>query len=789
MQLYKKVSKLLYKVLLFFFILTTSLFSKNFTVSYDPDYAPFSYSLNEKPYGLFVDIWKLWAKKNHYNVKFIKAKSWDDAINMAKENKVDFFLGTTPYAKWMKSSDTYYKTKTSIFFLKSSHKSTNKIGIIGNDYKTSLKSKLPNATIISYDEYKQLFKSLLDSKIDAIYDDSLAISYYAIKNNYKHFVEQSYNISESSDIKAISASKHKILIFNQGLKNIKLKELEQIESAWIVDRSMRYFNHKTNLNNKIIYYTYDPDWKPFEYKDEMSHIHMGIIADILGLISKKSGIIFKPIETKTWQESVKLVKEKKVQMLSAVPWTEKRDKYLNFTKNSIYSYPAVLVTYKKFNPNESFENKTIAIVEGNSLGEWIKKRFPKANFIFVKNVKDGFKELKNNDVDFFGINGVTASYYINVLGFSEAKIYTILDYRFHLKIALLKDLDPMILTQIDNALSKITKKELNDIYYKWTVLKVKKEMNWKLLFGIVGIFVFIVLFFIFVNKKLNKLVTEKTSQLKELNENLELKVKQRTTELESINKKMLDNIEYASLIQNSILPQEVTISSFFKEYSLIWQPRDVVGGDIYFFVNIDENEALLIVIDCTGHGVSGAFVTMLVKAIEEQILATFTKDELTPSNILNYFNSSFKKLLFQEKTKADVGFDAGILLINKAKKQLTFSGANIPLYYIEDKKLHIIKADRHSVGYANSNDNYTYTQHTLTLKKNTTFYITTDGFIDQNGGEKSFPFGKKRFQNLLIKNHNKSLNKQKEIFIETLSTFQNEEETNDDITFICFKVF
>jgi len=780
---------LLSKLLFVFLLFTSSLFAKNFTVSYDPDYAPFSYSLDKKPYGLFIDIWKLWAKKNNHSVRFIKAKDWDDALKLAKENKVDFFLGTTPYAGWMQGSKTYYKTRTSMFFLKTLHKTIKSIGIIGSDYKESLQLKLPNIKIISYNNYKELFTSLLQNKIDAIYDDSLAMSYYAIKNNYKHLIEQSYTISESSNIKAISTSKQKIYIFNKGLKKLNTKELEQIESTWILDKNLRYFNNNTNFfKKKIIHYVYDPDWKPFEYKDEMSHIHMGIIADILNLISKKSGIVFKPIETNTWQQSVKLVKEKKAQMLSAVPWTPQRDKYLNFTKNSIYSYPAVLVTNKKFDPNESFENKTIAIVKGNSLGEWIEKRFPKAHFIFVKNVKDGFKELKNKDVDFFGINGVTATYYINVLGFSNTKIYTILDYRFHLKIALLKSVNPEVLTVIDEALSKITKKELSDIYYKWTAIKVKKEMNWKLLFSIVGIFILVILFFIFINKRLNKLVTEKTSQLKELNENLEIKVKQRTKELESINKKMLDNIEYASLIQNSILPQDKNIDTFFKEYSIIWQPRDVVGGDIYFFVNLNKDEALLIVIDCTGHGVSGAFVTMLVKAIEEQLLATFTKDELTPSNILSYFNLSFKKLLFQEKTKADVGFDAGVLLINKKTKKLTFAGANIPLYYIEHSKLNTIKANRHSVGYANSDNNYNYKQHQIDLKENTIFYISTDGFIDQNGGKKGFPFGKRKFENLLLTNFTKPLEKQKEIFIQTLSSFQNKEERNDDITFICFKV-
>lgn len=531
-------------------------------------------------------------------------------------------------------------------------------------------------------------------------------------------------------------------------------------------------------------YVYDPDWKPFEYKDKMSHIHMGIIADILSLVSKKSGLVFKPVPTETWQESITLLKEKKVDMVSAVPWTPQRDKYLNFTKNSIYSYPAVLVTNKHFSIDETFDDKSIVIVEGNSLGEWIKTKFPKAKFIFVKNVEDGFKLLKENNIDFFGINGVSAKYYINVLGYEDSKVYTILDYRFQLKIALLKSIDKQTLTLIDDALSHISKQEIRDIYYKWTNVKLKKEVDWQLIFIIASIFLFVILLFVFINKRLNKLVSEKTVELKNLNESLEQKVQIRTQELEDINKKMFDNIKYASLIQNAILPKKKHLDNFFKECEIIWEPRDIVGGDIYFFKELNKYEAILIVIDCTGHGVSGAFVTMVVKAIEEQLILK----TINTADILQHFNKSFKKLLFQEQTNADVGFDAAVLHINKKEKIVTFSGANIPLYYVQNSQLTMLKPNRHSIGYLNSNNNYKYNQQTIKLEKDTVFYISTDGYIDQNGGTKSFPFGKSKFKNLLLKNHFKPLSEQIDIFMTTLQKYQQNEERNDDITFIMFRV-
>jgi serine phosphatase RsbU (regulator of sigma subunit) len=521
----------------------------------------------------------------------------------------------------------------------------------------------------------------------------------------------------------------------------------------------------------------------------MNHQHMGIIADLLSLVSSKSGLIFHAVSTNTWAESVALLKAKKVDMVSAVPITPKRKKYLNFSKKSIYSYPAVLVCNKNrdFTLNTTMNNKRIGIIKGNSLGEWIKKRYPLAHFIYFSKLKNAFNALQNNTIDFFGINGVTATYYINVVGYHESKIYTILPYMFHLKIALLKNVDPVVLTLIDEALSQITQKEFSDIYHKWTSVEIKKETNWKIVLSIIAIAMLIVLIFLFINKKLNRLVQKRTAELKELNENLEKKVEIRTEELALINQKMQENIRYASLIQNSILPQEKELKSFFQDSFILWEPKDIVGGDIYFFQQLNEDEALLFIVDCTGHGVSGAFVTMLVKAMQEQLLLVFENKDLKPNTILEYFEKTFQKLLRQKNTNTNVGFDAAVLYCNKATKKILFSGANIALYYTLHNQIFTKKPSRHTIGYNTSQETYSYKKMEIQFEDNMTFYLTTDGYIDQNGGNKGFPFGKQRFFSLLEQSSHTPLNKQKQLFMETLQSYQKDEERNDDITVIAFK--
>jgi len=146
------------------------------------------------------------------------------------------------------------------------------------------------------------------------------------------------------------------------------------------------------------------------------------------------------------------------------------------------------------------------------------KRYPQAIYIEYKNVVEAFRAIEDGDIDYFGINGITAQYYIKVLGFDRSKIYTKMDYMFNLKIAMRKDIDATRLSDIDSALSSISQKELSDIYHKWTSIKIKKELNWKLLATIFLIIILLITISIWINRRLKQLVDKKTIELRKLND-------------------------------------------------------------------------------------------------------------------------------------------------------------------------------------------------------------------------------------------------------------------------------
>lgn len=264
-------------------------------------------------------------------------------------------------------------------------------------------------------------------------------------------------------------------------------------------------------------------------------------------------------------------------------------------------------------------------------------------------------------------------------------------------------------------------------------------------------------------------------------------IEKQREELSRINNNVQRSIEYAALIQEAILPPKDILKSYSKNNFIFWKPKDVVGGDIYFVTELEsKNEVLIMVIDGVGHGVSGAFLTILVKALEAQIVEQISKGVLTPSpaEILKYFNISIKTILKQNRdSKSNVGFDGGILYYNQLTHVCKYAGAKTPLYILNDNALEVIKSNRQSVGFIRTKIDQEYTDYDVDLKEGTKLYISTDGLIDQEGLENS-RYGKARFKEMILNNQHKDFKSQKEAFKSSFMDLKGNLEQSDDITVI-----
>lgn len=277
-----------------------------------------------------------------------------------------------------------------------------------------------------------------------------------------------------------------------------------------------------------------------------------------------------------------------------------------------------------------------------------------------------------------------------------------------------------------------------------------------------------------MQKAAEKALQERTEQLKVT-----------LTQVEDANKKIMDSIQYAQTIQRSLLPDLNYVKTFLPDHFIIWEPRDLVGGDIYL---IEKNKSgiLIAVIDCTGHGVPGAFMTMIASSSLRRIIKE--RGYSDPAAILRRLNYAVKTSLQQERqhVHSDDGLDAGICFIDVAHTYLDFAGANLPLAYIKKDTLQIIKGDRKSIGYKKSEFDYTFTNHRISIENGMLVYIFSDGFIDQLGGERHRRFGNKRLRSLLMKNYHLPVLQQREKLWEALTAYQGNYERQDDIVLIGF---
>lgn len=271
-----------------------------------------------------------------------------------------------------------------------------------------------------------------------------------------------------------------------------------------------------------------------------------------------------------------------------------------------------------------------------------------------------------------------------------------------------------------------------------------------------------------------------------LNEELEQRISERTKELMEKNGLLMDSIDYARRIQESVLPDGDKLNEIFTEHFLLWKPRDTVGGDFYWIKKFDDNDYLIAVGDCTGHGVPGALMTMVSVSILNQI--TDDQNKSHPSLILNKLNQLIREILNKDNGNVlvDDGLDIGLCYV-KGKEQLTFAGAKCSLYMKNEKQLEEIKGDRKGIGYRRTKIDYAFTDVFIQIGPDDIFYLTTDGYIDQNGGPKDHSFGKQRFKEIIESSYSMPFSAQEEEFFQQLQTYMGEEKQRDDITVLAFK--
>jgi len=453
-------------------------------------------------------------------------------------------------------------------------------------------------------------------------------------------------------------------------------------------------------------------------------------------------------------------------------------KKINNKKDIVSSLVNVSQTYQLL---EDYEKSNSSAIEGISVAKEINNlKFQRTFYGILANnyqtLGDSEKSIEYFDL-FASIDKFLKKQEIKTIkSESETKVNQAQEEKKQTQIELSKQTDKLKVTENSLAqaeeLSREQKMQLqlkeSKIREQDAQLKFERLVRSILIIGFIVVLIFFIILFMFYKKiKTQKLQIESQRDILDLQ-----------------NKKINSSIQYAQNIQRAILPVNNSISKYFENF-IIYKPKDVVSGDFYWYAKLDDI-AFIASVDCTGHGVPGAFMSMIGNSLLNEIV--LEKKEKEPAKILSLLNEKVIDALRQDETENSDGMDVCFTAINLKNKELIFSGAKRPLiiYNQEKKELEEIKGDRISIGGKNNKDKE-FTSHNVKLNSGDILYLSSDGLSDQNNNERK-RFGTSKLKEIIINNISASLKEQKEIIEKELQNFQEKEEQRDDISLIGLKI-
>lgn len=299
---------------------------------------------------------------------------------------------------------------------------------------------------------------------------------------------------------------------------------------------------------------------------------------------------------------------------------------------------------------------------------------------------------------------------------------------------------------------------------------------------------------------LERKVEERTAEISLQNQELEMQkneISEQHRIIEKKNQNTLASINYASRIQQAILGNAEAITSNFEESFIFLRPRDIVSGDFYWYTEVKRTGSgiggqdfktlffkVIVAADCTGHGIPGAFMTVLGNTLLDEII---NENRVTnPGKILSLLD---RKLLMKlQKHNVNDGMDMSMLIFDDENKKVSFSGANNPLYFIRKGEFQEIKGSKFPIGSSQYKEKKKFESHTIDYEEGDVFYIFSDGYQDQFGGPNGMKFYKKQFRELLIKISPLPMAEQKAILEAELLAWMGKETQTDDVLVIGIRV-
>ncbi len=542
--------------------------------------------------GFANDILKLIIKKYNIKTKTVVANQ-GTIFSSFKTNEID--LVSLVNEEKAKSSFGVYSSPLlqikKILFVKKEQNSINslddlkhkKVAIINEQGSISKIKKInPYIRIIQTKNMQESVRKLLEGKVDALMASPIIIQKYLEDNLIIGLKAMPLISFEPSNLYFFTNNNKPILqtILQKGLNSITIKEKKELFDKWFLrdladlplklsNEELSYFRKRASVNMCA-----DPDWMPYEKIEK--HKHVGMVADYMKKFEEKIGIPIKLVETKTWPQSIKYMKNGNCDIFSLVMITKNRQKYVNFTKEYITA-PLVLVTKKNITfitDLKTLKHKKIGIQRDFAYNEKIRRLYPEMNVVDVDHLHTGLQKVERGELFGQVTTHLNVAYAFQKEFFGSLQISGKFDESWKLSVGVRND-DTLLFNIFEKVIASITDETRQRIINNWVSIKYEEGFDYKLFWRFLAFFVFILLLITYtyiMQRKYISNLTKVKEEIEMLNSTLERKVELRTRELEYSNKKLkLKTTELEDLNNNLDVRIKEEINNRKKQEQLLIQ--------------------------------------------------------------------------------------------------------------------------------------------------------------------------------------------------------------------------
>jgi signal transduction histidine kinase/ABC-type amino acid transport substrate-binding protein/ActR/RegA family two-component response regulator len=507
-------------------------------VSNEMDWAPFDYMENGKPVGYSIDLMNRVAEILGIEFQYINGLPWGKLLERFQQRQIDV-MSAIYISESRKSyslfTPAYFKNPPAIITRKEEagiHTLSDLSGrrvALPSDFALfeALPREVPGVILMDQVDGKPVnstldaLKAVVSGKADAVVESAATLMHQIEVNglpNLKIAAYPSFHLLDVNDYDLYAAVRKDWPIFHgilvKAIDSITIDERIALQKKWLgltalasISRVPMTYQEQAYLTRKgEISFCADPDWMPFEYIDETGR-YIGMVAEFIQQMEERLGVPFRLIHTKSWEESLRQVRDGNCEILSAASTTQSRKTYLNFTR-PVFEFPLVIAIREgePFVDNvNAVQDKTMAVVRGYAHIDLIRKIYPKIELLEVENVADGLNQVRAGKVFGYIDTVATISHGMQKLNLENLKIGGKMDITLQLSIAVRKQAGQEIFSIMDKAVTSFSSEEIDKIRNRWSRLKVEKYIDKELIWQIGSVSLLLILMILIWNRKLARL--------------------------------------------------------------------------------------------------------------------------------------------------------------------------------------------------------------------------------------------------------------------------------------------